>query len=267
MYTVLSSVLDTVGWMSGEYLACKQLSDEALAWFSGCSEVQMICMWSSWCHCHSISRFVKIQIVLITCILSPLQVQKPQIFTEFGIFWGSHNDWFLLQFMRNLTWESEPGFDLPHKILPSWCIVSCPQGQKPHIDWFWNIWARYQPALTDPGYICHTTCGLCFHDRFLGDQYIMSPRNCRGFCTRACLDHLTKWSMIVTSSTADRDQWSWSKVPPSVAQVKLLKLATVLAMCGWTVAVGWSVSRSPGLAEDGKKGVFLLAISGSVHSL
>jgi len=35
---------------------------------------------------------------------------------------------------------------------------------------------------------------------------------------RACLDQLTKWSMVVTSSTADRDQWSWSKAPPSVAQ-------------------------------------------------
>ena len=31
--------------------------------------------------------------------------------------------------------------------------------------------------------------------------------------TRACLDHLTRWSMIVTSSIADRDQWLLS---PSV---------------------------------------------------
>jgi len=30
----------------------KKSSDEVLAWLSVCSEVQMICMWSSWCHCH-----------------------------------------------------------------------------------------------------------------------------------------------------------------------------------------------------------------------
>ena len=33
--------------------------------------------------------------------------------------------------------------------------------------------------------------------------------------SRACLDHLAKRSMIVTSSTADRDQWSRSLAPPS----------------------------------------------------
>ena len=56
--------------------------------------------------------------------------------------------------------------------------------------------------------------------------------------SRACLDHLTKWSTIMTSSTADRDHWSWSAAPPSVAQyAKLPEWATVLAVshqCGWT---------------------------------
>jgi len=38
------------------------LSDEVLALLSVWSEVQMICIWSSWCHCHPvISCFVKIQ--------------------------------------------------------------------------------------------------------------------------------------------------------------------------------------------------------------
>ena len=37
-----------------------------LAWLSVWSEVQMICIWSSWCHCHLIiSCFIKIQIGLI----------------------------------------------------------------------------------------------------------------------------------------------------------------------------------------------------------
>jgi len=39
-------------------------SDGVLAWLSDWSEVQMICIWSSWCHCHPISCFTKIQIGL-----------------------------------------------------------------------------------------------------------------------------------------------------------------------------------------------------------
>jgi len=39
-----------------------KLSDEVVMWLSIWSEVQMICMWSSWCHCHPIiSCFIKIQ--------------------------------------------------------------------------------------------------------------------------------------------------------------------------------------------------------------
>jgi len=49
--------------------------------------------------------------------------------------------------------------------------------------------------------------------------------------SRACFDHLTKWSTIITSSKADRDHWSQSKVPPSVAQyMKLPEWATVLSV-------------------------------------
>ena len=36
------------------WLARKNLSDEVLAWLSVWSEVQMICIWSGWCHCHPI---------------------------------------------------------------------------------------------------------------------------------------------------------------------------------------------------------------------
>jgi len=37
-----------------EYPACKKLSDEVLLWLpvSVWSEVQIVCMWFSWCHCH-----------------------------------------------------------------------------------------------------------------------------------------------------------------------------------------------------------------------
>jgi len=34
--------------------ACKKLSGGVLAWLSVWSEVQMICIWSSWCHCHPV---------------------------------------------------------------------------------------------------------------------------------------------------------------------------------------------------------------------
>jgi len=40
-----------VGRQEG-YPACKKLSDGMLAWL--CVKVQ-ICIWSSWCHCHSLS--------------------------------------------------------------------------------------------------------------------------------------------------------------------------------------------------------------------
>jgi len=45
--------------------ACKNCSDELLAWLTVWSEMQMICIWSSWCHCQTvISCFIKIQLVL-----------------------------------------------------------------------------------------------------------------------------------------------------------------------------------------------------------
>ena len=42
-----------VGQQEG-HPACKKLIGEVLVWLSISSEVQMICIWSSWCHCHPI---------------------------------------------------------------------------------------------------------------------------------------------------------------------------------------------------------------------
>ena len=54
--------------------ACKKLSDEVLAWLSVWNEVQMICIWSIWCHCYPIiSCFIKIQIGL-TFLMPAYQV-------------------------------------------------------------------------------------------------------------------------------------------------------------------------------------------------
>jgi len=47
-----------------------KLSDKVLAWLSVWSEVQMICIWSSWCHCPIISCFIKIQIGLTFLVLA-----------------------------------------------------------------------------------------------------------------------------------------------------------------------------------------------------
>ena len=44
-------------WLGGRksIQPVKIWSDEVLAWLSVWSEMQMICIWSSWCHCHPIT--------------------------------------------------------------------------------------------------------------------------------------------------------------------------------------------------------------------
>jgi len=48
-----SALMLLVGWQVG-HPACKKLSGGVLAWLSVLSEVQT-CIWSSWCHCYSLS--------------------------------------------------------------------------------------------------------------------------------------------------------------------------------------------------------------------
>jgi len=45
---------DTVGWVLKQHPVCKNwvMTDEVLVWSSVCSKVQIVCIWSSWCHCH-----------------------------------------------------------------------------------------------------------------------------------------------------------------------------------------------------------------------
>jgi len=62
--SVFSALTLLVGHQE-EYPACKNTSDVVLVWLSVWRDVQMICIWSSWCHCHPIiSCFIKIQIGL-----------------------------------------------------------------------------------------------------------------------------------------------------------------------------------------------------------
>jgi len=48
-----SALILLVGWQEG-HPVCKKVSDELLAWLSVWSEVHVICIWSSCCHCHPI---------------------------------------------------------------------------------------------------------------------------------------------------------------------------------------------------------------------
>ena len=41
-----------------EHPVCKELSDEVLVWLSVWGEVQVVCMWSSWCHCIPKPRYL-----------------------------------------------------------------------------------------------------------------------------------------------------------------------------------------------------------------
>jgi len=62
--------------------ACKKLSGEILAWLFVRNEVQMICVWSSCCHCHSIiSGFIKIQ----NCV--PSDASLPMLSWKKAIRW------------------------------------------------------------------------------------------------------------------------------------------------------------------------------------
>jgi len=101
----------------------------------------------------------------------------------------------------------------------SLCVLACLQNHMSKLCELFStyyLWQWISPPLTTVQYV---TCG-------------------------ACLDHLTKWSMIVTSSTAD--QWSRSKAPPRSSYLS----RPLCWQCDTSVD-----GRSPGLAEDGKKGV------------
>jgi len=76
--STLPSLLGTVGWVAGRACGLQKLSGELLLRLSVWSEVQMICIWSSWCHCHSIiSCSGKIQNGLPSwCRLSQVVLEK-----------------------------------------------------------------------------------------------------------------------------------------------------------------------------------------------
>ena len=69
-YITFSALILLVGRQE-QHPACKRLSGEVLAWLSDWNEKQMICLWSSWCHCHPIiSCLIKIQTDLTFLVLA-----------------------------------------------------------------------------------------------------------------------------------------------------------------------------------------------------
>jgi len=63
LFCAFSALTLLVLWQEG-HPVCKKLSGGVLAWLSVWSEVQ-ICIWPSWCHCHSLSlALVKSRLVL-----------------------------------------------------------------------------------------------------------------------------------------------------------------------------------------------------------
>jgi len=62
--TIAFSPLTPLLGRQEEHPARKKLSNEMLTWLSVWSEVQMFCIWSSRCHCRSVSCIIKIQIRL-----------------------------------------------------------------------------------------------------------------------------------------------------------------------------------------------------------
>jgi len=65
------SVLTLLVGCQEESLTCKRLSDNVLSCLCVWSEVQLICICSSWCHCHPIiSCFIKVQIGLTILVLA-----------------------------------------------------------------------------------------------------------------------------------------------------------------------------------------------------
>ena len=69
--TAFSALTMLVGRQEKHSVCKKLLNDEVLAWLSVWDEVQMICIWSGWCHWHPIiSCLVKIQIGLTLLVLA-----------------------------------------------------------------------------------------------------------------------------------------------------------------------------------------------------
>jgi len=60
VYVCTIQCFDSVYWVLGRASGPWKWSDEVLAWLSDWSEVQIVCIWSGWCHCFPKPCIVKI---------------------------------------------------------------------------------------------------------------------------------------------------------------------------------------------------------------
>jgi len=69
------------GWASGRASGLK-LSDEVLLWLSVWSEVQIVCIWSSWCHCHPQTPSCLAWFIFKSILVVPFWYQLNQVVLE-----------------------------------------------------------------------------------------------------------------------------------------------------------------------------------------
>ena len=95
----------TVGWHQEEHPSCRKLSD-AVLWLCVWSKAQMICISSSWCHCHLIiSCFIQTQIG-ITCLL-PVYPSCPgkETVKQVSVWFGDRKDIWRVKNLFHLSAE------------------------------------------------------------------------------------------------------------------------------------------------------------------
>jgi len=133
VYIAFSALTLSVGHHE-EHLACKKLSDKVLAWLSVWIEMQMICIWSSWCHCHPvINCFIKIRICLTFLVLAYPGFPGKEAIKQASACLSSKS--FMCCFPDSSIlshFTSEPGCLVPPSFSSSTCFGREPFGNKWH---------------------------------------------------------------------------------------------------------------------------------------
>ena len=98
---------DMVGHQE-EHPTCKRLRDEVLAWLPVWSKVQIIYIWSSWCHSHPvISCFNKTEIGLTFLVPAyPGVLEKKPLFGCLSVYGFGLALWFCFLFYKNSAMQS-----------------------------------------------------------------------------------------------------------------------------------------------------------------
>ena len=128
--TAFSASMLLVGWQEG-HLACKNnLSGGVLAWLSVWSEVQT-CIWTSWCHCHSLSlASVKSRLVLpfwyrlTRVVLDKRAVKRVNVWSSIRYSDNVLQKYWRLDRMCTLSPLSSNTKDMPESVIQLHYIIS-----------------------------------------------------------------------------------------------------------------------------------------------